>query len=121
MRTDGKQSKKKTIYYNAMERYYEKLGDRMHNLSGRSSLNSLDMCKLKRDSTQTDENRPSQEQTYKEKSLGNEQQRFQFLGVSSDANNYLDSIHCVGEKEQIGEKKRILKLKKYEMNGTRIN
>lgn len=41
LRTDGKQSKTKTLYYNEMERYYEKLGDRMHNLSGGSSLKSV--------------------------------------------------------------------------------
>ena len=42
-RVDGKQSKKKTEFYNEMERYYEKLGDRMHNLSGKSSLSSLNV------------------------------------------------------------------------------
>lgn len=41
LRTDGKQSKEKTLYYNEMERYYDKLGDRMHNLSGGSSLRSV--------------------------------------------------------------------------------
>lgn len=41
LRTDGRQSKVKTLYYNEMERYYEKLGDRMHNLSGHSSLSSI--------------------------------------------------------------------------------
>lgn len=41
LRVDGRQSKQKTAYYNEMERYYEKLGDRMHNLSGKSSLSSL--------------------------------------------------------------------------------
>lgn len=37
LRTDGKISNEKTAYYNAVESYYEKLGDRLHNGSNHSS------------------------------------------------------------------------------------
>jgi hypothetical protein len=45
LRTDGKISSKKTVYYNAIEDYYEKLGDRFnqHNLSACSSEIDLTM------------------------------------------------------------------------------
>jgi hypothetical protein len=38
LRTDGRQSKEKTQMYDAIEQYYEKLGDRLHNMSTCSSI-----------------------------------------------------------------------------------
>jgi len=121
MRTDGKQSKKKTMYYDAMEKYYEKLGDRMHNISGSSSLNSLNMMhhsisispankklKLWEEQTATD----------------NQEDTFKFLGVNSHDQkengktiNYLSNVHVSkfgGNRPNFDAKKSILKLNKYE-------
>ena len=48
LRTDGKQSRSRTKFHNEMERYYDKLGDRMHDLSGsKSSLTSANILQPK--------------------------------------------------------------------------
>ncbi len=121
MRTDGKQSKKKTMHYDAMERYYERLGDRMHNLSGRSSLTSLNMVQqsgflnTNRQLTVWDQ----------QKVTDNRVETFRFLGVNGNVSsrdgtiNYLSEVHVSkfgGTRTNGDNKKSILKLNKYEIS-----
>ena len=53
LRTDGKQSIKKTNFYDEIEKYYEKLGNRFNNLSGESIINSVNEKNEKNKSKET--------------------------------------------------------------------